>query len=258
MPSLQIPDSHLEALNNIISQLNRREVLTSGESDRLYEASSRKAMKMVFDESEPFGVALGYPDEYKKTEKEFFSYMRLINDDLHEQVRLFSQFVELWFSMGEAPPPHYPNRIAIILRKAKLFDLEKDFLSAYFKHFWFELGSSTDTKLGERAKKIGISIPAIPDRSSFVGAEGKKLAAEYKIKNLSVDIEPPNEPIGSKTTFNYKFYCLQCAGTVINVDDESNKLSLVKCTKCETEFGSWGNIYMWLTDLSKIYLDLRS
>lgn len=52
-----------------------------------------------------------------------------------------------------------------MLRKAKLFDLEKRFLTAYFKHFWTERGSSRSYDLGVRAMKIGVDIPAPPDKS---------------------------------------------------------------------------------------------
>lgn len=84
-------------------------------------------------------------------------------DDLDWQVDLFSARFTDYMHRAERPPPNIPWRITVILRRAKITDLEANFLASYFRHFWSERGSSTDTKLGERAVKIGISIPSIPD-----------------------------------------------------------------------------------------------
>lgn len=90
-------------------------------------------------------------------------YMKAIQNDLAAQVEIFSGCVDAWFNHASHPAPWYAWRITVILRKAKMLELERRFLAAYFKHFWTERGSSCDRDLGIRAMKVGIAIPAPPD-----------------------------------------------------------------------------------------------
>ena len=55
---------------------------------------------------------------------------------------------------GEVPAPHYPMRIAILLRKARDFDRERQFLQVWCRHFPSGNGV-TYGKLVERARKTG-------------------------------------------------------------------------------------------------------
>jgi hypothetical protein len=257
MALLQIPDFHLEALAKVVSQLEVRKPLTADEENRLYKAASNQASLSMLEEGGSWGQAMDFPENYQKTEEEFFSDLKSINENLLEQVRAFSHFVSAWFSKGSHPPPYYADRITTILRKAKRFDLEKGFLAAYFKHFWSPMGSAKDQKLGERAKKIDLNIPAIPSSSTWYRVEEREWAAELNIKNLSIDIGPPNQAIGSKVIVDYKFYCLQCGGKVLDVDDESDELARVQCKKCKTYFGVWGRINTWLSRIAKKYVQLH-
>ncbi|AQS61796.1 hypothetical protein AGRHK599_LOCUS1201 [Rhizobium rhizogenes] len=84
-------------------------------------------------------------------------------DDLDWQVDLFNARFTDYLLRAEWPPPNISWRITVILRRVKRLDLEAAFLASYFRHFWSERGSSTDTKLGQRAVKIGIDIPGVPD-----------------------------------------------------------------------------------------------
>ena len=61
--------------------------------------------------------------------------VRAFNYDLCWQVKVVSDMFDDWLRFAEIPAPHYPNRIGIILRKAKAFPLEKAFYEAYRLHF---------------------------------------------------------------------------------------------------------------------------
>jgi hypothetical protein len=257
MAILHIEESHLEALSKLISQLNDRQSITFEEANHLSRAASKKITNTVFEKGVSWGQAAGYPEIYRKSEEDFFSHQKSINDNLFEQVKLFSQFVDKWFLTGDYPPPNYANRIVTILRKAKFFDVEKEFLVVYFKHFWSPYGSSKDQKLGERAKKIGVNIPAIPSTSSWYRPKERGWAAELNIQHLSIDIEKSKSERESTANYNVTFYCLQCACTVLDVDDENNQLSSVKCKKCTVKFGEWGSIQTWISRISKSYFILH-
>lgn len=256
MASLDIPETDVNALITVICKLNGRQPLTKEEERKLYESSSSKASLAVLDDGVTWGEAWGVPDIYQKPEDEFFEGLRSINDNLLEQLKLFSFFVENWFVKGSHPPPHYADRITVILRKAKRFDLEKDFLIAYFKHFWSLTGSAKDQKLGERAKSIGINIPSIPVSSPWYRAEEIGWAENIGVKNLSVDINQYKPVSELDTTVNFKFYCLQCGGKVLDVEDDNNDSSITRCKKCKTEFGTFGDIKIWLSKIAKKYTQL--
>ena len=162
MGSLTIPSSHIDALLDVINHLKHTTPLTADEKMKLHEVANTKTLYGVLNKGLSWGEASGDTSIYQKPQDEFFADLKSINDNLYEQVKFFSGFVEAWFTKGSRPPPYYTDRIAIILRKAKLFELEKEFLKAYFKHFWSERGSAKDRKLGERAVKVGINIPSIP------------------------------------------------------------------------------------------------
>lgn len=84
-------------------------------------------------------------------------------DNLGWQVAVFEAYWTDYMRFAWPLPPNVPWRITVILRRGKLFEIEREFLDAYFGHFWSVRGSSTDTKLGQRAVKVGLAIPSIPD-----------------------------------------------------------------------------------------------
>jgi len=84
-------------------------------------------------------------------------------DDLEWQLYVFDLVFTDYLRLASPIPPNIPWRITVILRRAKRSDLEAMFLASYFRHFWSPRGSAKDTKLGERALKIGVDIPGIPD-----------------------------------------------------------------------------------------------
>ncbi len=258
MALLIIADSHIEALTEVISRLASIRALTAEERDLLYKAASDHASNVMLEVGVLWSEAISVPDNYQKSQEEFFGDLKSADNELHTQVKAFSDYVGIWFTKGNHPPPYYSDRITVILRKAKRFDLEKEFLTVYFKHFWSPYGSSADQKLGERAKKIGINIPSIPSKSMWYKPDTRQWAEELNIRNLAIDIptlkwgEDPNK------TLQYKYYCLQCAGTEHDLDDETDMSVLVKCKKCKARFGNWGDIQKWLSRITKKYVQLHS
>lgn len=256
MASLHIPESHLNVLVSLINKLKECQVLSKDEVSRLHTSASDNTFKTLISDGVSWGVAWGGADIYQKPEDEFFEGLRSINDNLLEQLKLFSFFVDDWFGKGSHPPPHYADRITVILRKAKRFDLEMDFLTAYFRHFWSLTGSTKDQKLGERAKSIGIDIPSIPVSSQWYRAEEIAWAEELKIKNLAVDINRVKPEGETESIVNFKFYCLQCGGKVLDVEDDGDDSSKARCKKCKTDFGLMGDVKLWLSRIAKKYIQI--
>lgn len=109
----------------------------------------------MFDEGISWGEAMGAHPILNQGEGSFRTELESIKQDLDAQIDIFSHDLNVYFRTGDHPPPYYPMRIAIILRKHKQSDRERRFLSAYFKHFATKRGSRTDEKLVERATKLG-------------------------------------------------------------------------------------------------------
>ena len=85
-------------------------------------------------------------------EQEFKARLRLIDNDLAEQARIVLEGVENYFKCGEMPAPYYAWRIGVILRKAKAYSLEADFLEAFSSHFRHGNGSRY-RQIAKRANK---------------------------------------------------------------------------------------------------------
>lgn len=82
------------------------------------------------------------------------SFQAGANDDLELQSRLLNEFFSYYLATGDHPPPASAWRIAVILRKRKEYQLERDFLSAWVKHFDGTAGTTYE-KLAERFRKLG-------------------------------------------------------------------------------------------------------
>jgi len=80
--------------------------------------------------------------------------LKSADQDLQWQCETVAASFRKYRSSGEVPAPHYPMRIAILLSKAKDFDRERKFLSAWCKHF--PVGNGTKyAALVKRAEKAG-------------------------------------------------------------------------------------------------------
>jgi hypothetical protein len=89
-------------------------------------------------------------------ETSFRAHMRKIDNDLGEQLKIVSNSFLKYVETGEVPAPHYPMRVAIILRKLKEIDLELSFLDAWCRHFPSGPGQ-VYFDLYDRAKKLRVA-----------------------------------------------------------------------------------------------------
>lgn len=129
---------------------------------RQAEEKRREAFDRMIWEGVSWGEASGAHPILNKEQASFKNELKAIDNDLSSHLDIIEHYLPAWFSAGEFPPPYYAMRIAIILRKSKQFDREKQFLIAYLKHFRSEFGGSrADEKLVERATKLGARLMPI-------------------------------------------------------------------------------------------------
>jgi hypothetical protein len=75
-------------------------------------------------------------------------------DDASVMATYMSKLLDQWLDFGRPVPPAQPKRIAIILRKARRPDIERQFLAAWCRHFPDGRGAIY-AELVERAQKCG-------------------------------------------------------------------------------------------------------
>ena len=150
----QIDQQAVSAVRALATVLRDRVPLTKRERQRLYEPHSRRALNTMLETGAAYGEATGAPGTAVETrdEKEFKEHLRSIDNDLSEQVRIVREGVDHYFANGEVPAPYYAWRIAVILRKAKEYELEADFLEGFARHFGDCVGARY-TAIVERACK---------------------------------------------------------------------------------------------------------
>ena len=93
------------------------------------------------------GVGFNTRDQDKAKEQ-----LREIDNDLDAQIRIVAEGVQHYYDAGVYPPPYYPWRIAVMLRKAKEYELEAQFLDAFNSRFSDGLGKRY-RQLVDRATK---------------------------------------------------------------------------------------------------------
>lgn len=133
-------------------------VMEHDERERLYRESTRAATAKMLEEGLTYGQASGAPEFLNQDEESFRAFMKEADQDLEWQCETVTAAFERYLQTGEIPAPHYPMRVVVLLRKAKDFDREKQFLAAWCKHFPSGNGT-TYAALVDRAKKTG-AIPA--------------------------------------------------------------------------------------------------
>jgi hypothetical protein len=52
--------------------------------------------------------------------------MKVIDNNLGEQIAIVAEAFSTYLATGEVPAPHYPWRIAVILRRAKMPEAENE------------------------------------------------------------------------------------------------------------------------------------
>ena len=122
--------------------------------ERIRRKAARAATNRMLDEGICYGEASGAPDFLNRDESSFRTFMKTADQDLGWQCDTVSDAFRRYLTTGEIPAPHHPMRIAVLLRKERDFDREKQFLAAWCRHFPSGNGA-TYAKLVERAMKSG-------------------------------------------------------------------------------------------------------
>lgn len=142
------PTPHLDKLGELIALLREREVLPREEIARLRKA--RLAEKL----GKPIGWK--HPDEHIPYLDLSDEERRAAQNDLSVHVANLDLQCRRYFQCGDPPAPGSAMRIAIILARSKLGDLEHDFLSVWCRHFRDAGFGRTYEELEQRAEKRGI------------------------------------------------------------------------------------------------------
>ena len=147
-------------LDALLDQLVAAPVYSEQQLKDLWEKDKvrrRAAIERMFDEGVSYGVATGTPAFLNQPEDQFFAYLKKIDNELDEQVKIVGEAFTDYLKTGEHPAPYYAWRIAIILRKAKMKEKEKEFLTAWCRHFAKTKGNRYEA-IAARAAKMGITV----------------------------------------------------------------------------------------------------
>lgn len=183
------------------------------------------------------------------------------------QISMMDAMLDDYLNFDYPLAPHYPWRITVILRKGKRLDIERDFIEAYFRLFWTPRGSSTDTKLGERAIKIGINIPHAPDSTpappkmpipSTFTAQGFTIAMERPyLPHLQIGIKNIIHEGGTSYHFDFAFHCKSCGGTIMTIPDDGDDYGDASCKACGIVFGPYGDVKQLAKSIAEYELKRR-
>jgi hypothetical protein len=132
-------------------------VMSPEEQSRLSHSFTRKAAAKMLDEGLTYGRASGAPEFLNQDEAAFRAFMKTVDQDLAWQCETVAAAFDRYQLSGEVPAPHFPMRVTVLLRKAKDFDRERDFLAAWCRHF---------------PRGAGVKYAALVDRAMKVGALG--------------------------------------------------------------------------------------
>lgn len=156
---VELSEDDLRALDDLLRRLQTTPLLGPEEAEQRRRAFYSRVSSRMFNDGVSSGVASGAPEHLTQGEARFRAEMARMDNLLGEQIRIFQHGLDQWFEHGETFAPYYPFRIAVILRKAKRGDLEREFLAAYVEHFAeLRTGGSRYAQILDRAEKMGIVI----------------------------------------------------------------------------------------------------
>ena len=122
-------------VDGLIARLNETEPLSGEKQDVLHRAFMERTANEMLDSGVSFGEASGAPNWYRLGNGDYRAFIKEKNQDLEWQCDTVDFFFSHHRKTGDIVPPHFPKRIAILLRKAKERDREKAFLEAWCRHF---------------------------------------------------------------------------------------------------------------------------
>ncbi len=151
---MQLSILQTEKIQGLVNLFANSAVLTDEELDRLSKIAIRDTASKMLELGFNYGQASGAPDFYNQPEISFRAFMQSVNHDFEWQCNTVSESFKRYCNQGEIPTPYFPMRIAIMLRKAKELELEREFLAAWCRHFPFR-SSGKYAELFNRAIKTG-------------------------------------------------------------------------------------------------------
>lgn len=154
-----VTEDQIDAVRALIVSLNSRPALAPEEAERRYRAYFQTAFDSMLSTGKTYAQATGAPGTAIKTadEKEFRAHLARIDNDLSEQARIVAEGVEHYFQNGERPAPHYAWRIAVILRREKLYTLEAELLGAFSAKFPGDIGGRFKDIADRKAKAMELA-----------------------------------------------------------------------------------------------------
>ncbi|WP_421928632.1 HIRAN domain-containing protein [Neoaquamicrobium sediminum] len=146
--------ARLDALMAFLKEAPR---LSPVEVDKLWTARSENVITRMLENGETSGEASGVPAFLNLPESDFRDHLRSIDNDLSAQIEIVDTACRAYFETGELPAPYYPWRIAVILSKRKMKNREREFLTAWCRHFASGPGRRY-AEIVQRAKKVGAVV----------------------------------------------------------------------------------------------------
>lgn len=151
-----VSEDEAKSLEVLIERLQNSKPLSPRQSEHM---RTKRAFEFRGDDRD-IGRAIAHARRYRATAFDITPplgefYGKIADQDLGWNVLFLGRLFDDWFANAHSVPPHWANRICVLLRKNKLFDLEREFLAAYLPHNDTSMESTTTKKLFERASKIG-------------------------------------------------------------------------------------------------------
>lgn len=143
-------------LNSLILRLQNTKPLSKTAAVKLREASFSQFFGKILNQGSTFGEASGHLSFLSRPDSK--EYLKSIQNDLLRQIEIVNETLDFWFQKGFSPAPNYMNRIAVILRKRKDFDMEKQYLSALALQFYGSAGRTWEI-IDARIDKIEATPP---------------------------------------------------------------------------------------------------
>ena len=147
----------IERVKAVIEMMETTPVMDPKKAEVLWKTHLHKASARMLETGETYGQAAGGLTFLNGPQEVVRDHLKSIDNDLGAQVGIVADTFQDYLKTGEVPPPHYPWRIAVILSKAKMKDLEREFLAAWCKHFPKGNGGRYED-LVSRARKLGAEV----------------------------------------------------------------------------------------------------
>jgi hypothetical protein len=224
---------------DLIEKLDSTPVQTSKIARAKNKAFSDRAFATMLASGVTYGQAAGSmpwlnvpnaPEELRK-----------LDNDLTAQVSMTDHVIENWFQLGEPVAPHYPFRIAVILRKRKQADLEDDFLRSYGRHFISHHPGTQSYNLRNRIEKV-LGLDRCEEL--WVQSEALEERPEEARQIRKLGAFPRNHRLldGGAHHFDFQFICRRCGAREISIPDDRLDAAHVTCSQCATQFGTFGGL----------------